>query len=224
MKIVGITGVYEKEEDRLRIGNSYLRAMYQVGIQPVLLPMTLCEKEIRALAEVLAGVVFTGGGDITPQYYGQRLICADRTEPIRDAFECLLYREMALRGKPMLGICRGMQLLAVANGVPLIQNVQGHENISHQVAIIKSEHLFDICKTRTIAVNSFHRQAVAEPDSHSDIVVCGRAKDGTIEAIWHRKLPFCLGIQWHPERMCYTSAGSLDVLSAFAWAVGEKGT
>ena len=115
------------------------------------------------IAERLDGLLLTGGGDITPRYYGQKLETAqDLTEPERDAFELALFDLMLSAQKPMLGICRGMQLIAVACGAQLIQEVKGHNGgISHDIDIYDGV-FKKMCNCNRASVNSYHMQAVAE--------------------------------------------------------------
>ena len=220
--LIGLTGVYTPEDDFVKVRNLYMSCIFHAGGIPVMLPLTQTEWQLDALEKRLQGVVFTGGGDVSPHYFGEPLLCeAGRTEPERDAFELALYARFAKVGKPILGICRGSQLLAVANGEKLLQNVDGHDGISHDVAIKSGSRLCQIVKKTSLSVNSYHRQAIAPLSSGSSLAVCGMTADGGIEAIEHKILPFCFGVQWHPERLYFAeSSGASALFSAFVSACG----
>ena len=217
--LIGLSGVFEPQSGNVRVHLRYMERILAHGGVPVLLPTSTDIASVDAIVEKLDGVLFTGGGDITPSYYGQQLETAeDQTEPVRDVFELALFKASLAKGLPMLGICRGMQLLAVACGAALAQRVDGHSGgISHDIDI-NSGLLYEICGMRSDNVNSYHRQAVAEPSVDLPLVVCARASDGTIEAISHRSHPFCLGVPWHPERGVYSDAVSAGIFSSFVSA------
>lgn len=214
--LIGLSGVFESQSGNVRVHVRYMERILAHGGVPMLLPTLSDATSINALVEKLDGVLFTGGGDITPSYYGKQLETEqDQTEPERDAFELALFKASLAKGVPMLGICRGMQLLAVASGASLIQRVAGHGGgISHDVDI-NDGLLREICGVDFACVNSYHQQAVAEPTADLPLVVCARASDGSIEAISHRSHPFCLGVQWHPERCAYSDKVSAGIFSSF---------
>ncbi|MES2643747.1 MAG: gamma-glutamyl-gamma-aminobutyrate hydrolase family protein [Myxococcota bacterium] len=172
---------------------------------PVLLPPGGGD-EVDAILAMARGVIITGGAmDIHPRHYGQDVVARlDRVEEARTTLELPLARACAERGVPLLGICGGMQALAVALGGTLVQDIRTlvpgaleHEQPTDPAT---PGHLLEATGPWAAlvgtAVNSTHHQAVAEP---GPLDVFARAPDGVIEAVALPGHPFCLGVQWHPE-------------------------
>lgn len=163
--------------------------------------------EYAALAD---GLLLVGGGDVDPVEFSQG---PDRdlgqVDPVRDAWELALYRAYRAAGKPVLGICRGVQLINVAEGGSLIQHlpsVEGtwqHEQRDmrgtplHPVELVAGSRLASGFGTTAIRTNSYHHQAVDRVGKGLKVVA--RAGDGTIEALEGETGPFLVGVQWHPE-------------------------
>lgn len=161
---------------------------------------------------LLDGLVLQGGADIDPRVYGDEP--TDVLGPIdgvRDRFELELLRAFAAAGKPVLGVCRGMQLINVEYGGTLHQDLQ-HANVvnyAHRQLDLYDEHTHDIELTqggwfsglyegaRSARVNSIHHQGIKRLGE--GLIVEALSSDGVIEAIRHPELPFMVGVQWHPE-------------------------
>lgn len=175
------------------------------GAVPVLVPPGDAA-DIDALLAVVSGVIITGGAmDIHPRHYGQDVVARlDRVEESRTALELPLARACAARGVPLLGICGGMQALAVALGGTLVQDIgtQVHGALEHEQPTDPAIPWHPIEATGPWAalvgpaVNSTHHQAVA---ATGPLDVFARAPDGVVEAVSLAGHPFCLGVQWHPE-------------------------
>jgi putative glutamine amidotransferase len=188
----------------MALGMTYLRTLDAAGAIPVVLPPTGTD-HLGPLLERLDGLCLSGGPDLDPAAYGapDRHTELGPTEPSLDAFELSLVRMGLQRGLPILAICRGSQALNVACGGTLHQHVPGHRQTeaatepTHEVEIESRSRLHRMVRTRTLAVNSFHHQAV---DVLGDgLRVVATALDGTIEAI--EGDGFLVGVQWHAETL-----------------------
>lgn len=146
------------------------------------------------------GLLLCGGGDLSPALLGEEPLATDSdVDPVREASDIRQIAAFAVAGKPILGICRGMQVLNVVLGGSLIRDLGGlcviHSGHDH-IAIADGgalEALFG----HAFLVNSFHHQAIRVPAPGFHVTL--RGPDGTVEAIEHEALPI-LGVQWHPER------------------------
>jgi putative glutamine amidotransferase len=194
----------EPAHPEMALGMTYLRTLDAAGAIPVVLPPTGTD-HLGPLLERLDGLCLSGGPDLDPAAYGapDRHTELGPTEPSLDAFELSLVRMGLQRGLPILAICRGSQALNVACGGTLHQHVPGHRqteaatSATHEVEIDARSRLHRMVRTRKLAVNSFHHQAV---DVLGDgLRIVGRAPDGTIEAI--EGDGFVVGVQWHAETL-----------------------
>jgi putative glutamine amidotransferase len=194
----------EPAHPEMALGMSYLRTLDAAGAIPVVLP-PIGTDHLAPLIERLDGICLSGGPDLDPAAYGadERHAELGPTEPSLDAFELSLARLALIRKLPILAICRGSQALNVACGGTLHQHVPGHRQIemsteaTHHVEITPHSRLHRLVRTRTLAVNSFHHQAVDQVGEGLRVVAT--APDGTIEAIEGEG--FVIGVQWHAETM-----------------------
>lgn len=166
-------------------------------------------------------LLLPGGGDIHPRRYGQALNGAAEIDEERDACELALVWAFAAAGKPVLGICRGLQVVNVAFGGTLRQHIDGHSRSMGRDtfhAVRTDDPLLRSLYGERFTVNSAHHQAI---DRLGDgLRVIARAEDGTIEAVRHGSLPV-LAVQWHPERLGEAGA---KLLKAFleGWRIGRQ--
>ena len=193
--------------------DDYVASVEQTGARARILEVT--ESPRNVLGEV-DGVLLTGGGDVDPVFYGEdRHPLTHDAEPGRDEFEIDLARRAMSDGVPLLAICRGAQVLNVAAGGTLVQDipsavagelahsVQEPKNLDcHDIEILAGTRLSMMLGDSAAAacscrVNSRHHQSVGK--TGNGLVVSARAGDGVIEAIEKPDAPFCLGVQWHPE-------------------------
>ena len=189
---------------------AYVDKLERSGAAVVVLPPVWDSASVDAAVARLDAVVIAGGADIDPAYYAatpHETTDVPRTD--RDATERAIYRSAQERSLPVLGICRGMQMMAVASGGSLIQDLPtaGYGSVHREQLGAYSEHkasftpgslVASILDTTEAVVNSSHHQAVADAGS---LTVTGYAEDGTIESLEDPSAPFVLGVQWHPEQM-----------------------
>jgi putative glutamine amidotransferase len=212
--IIGITFDFENSGGYSKfpwyaIRENYLTCLYKFGAIPF--PI-LHEKSINnTLLKILDGLVITGGNfDINPKLYSEYIGGSRNIKDKRTNFEIDIFQKFLRTSKPILGICGGEQLMNVASGGSLIQDIDQsiqttifHEQqnprneVSHEISIARNSKLYNIVKSEKIKVNSAHHQSVN--NLGKDFVSSASASDGIIEAIEHVKHPWCIGLQWHPE-------------------------
>jgi putative glutamine amidotransferase len=200
---------------RFGINQSYVTALVRAGCAPVLIPLLEEESVLRAIFERLDGIVFPGGADVAPQEYGEEALPdINVVETARDRTELRLARWAYDAGLPMLGICRGQQLLNVALGGSLYQDLltQGATGLDHSdgdgrarsalvhsVALEPGSKLAQLIDETTVDVNSLHHQAIKSVAP--GLLVTGRSADGVIEAVEAAGPGFLIAVQWHPEEL-----------------------
>ncbi|MGE4549120.1 MAG: gamma-glutamyl-gamma-aminobutyrate hydrolase family protein [Intestinibacillus sp.] len=171
---------------------------------------------VETAAERFDGLLLTGGGDLAPSYYGQSAETDTLSiDPARDREELSLLDAFIARGKPVFGICRGVQVLNVYFGGTLLQHMEGHgDGVLHEVRTLPGSRLHQLCGP-SLQANSYHHQAVAAVGL--GLRVTARAADGVIEGLEHHSLPV-FGVQWHPERQtrvtCMDTLDDQDALFA----------
>ena len=232
--LIGITGNFGEKGCELAEG--YYLSVVKAGGTPVAIPPHNDKEALVTLLETLDGILFSGGGDINPLLLGEEpLPQLHSVCPKRDEAELFLAREAFHRQIPMLGICRGIQVMAAALDGKVFQDiyVQGEgakikhsqdmprHNVSHTVSIEEGSMLQSIFGNKqTLPVNSFHHQAVSDPGPH--LKVSALSPDGIIEAVESSEHKALLGIQWHPE--CFILNHDESMMSVFRWLVSEART
>ena len=202
------------EEGYTGAKNSYSTAIEAAGGIPFILPYTENEETLADYAAAMDGFVFTGGADIDPKYYGEEIKEAcGKIFPMRDMFEARMFEKITSTKKPILAICRGMQVINVFLGGTLYQdiNTEYETNLAHRQTAPRTEPWHDILvseetklsaligKSRMIG-NSFHHQAVKS--LAKGLTCTAKAEDGIIEAYVSEDYPYLAAYQWHPERLC----------------------
>lgn len=209
-------GIGAKNQEWQMLADDYIVAIERAGGVPVILPITSDIETLTPLLEKLDGILFSGGSDIDPNLYGEYpKFGLGYIEPRRDMHELKLAEKVLMEMDiPVLGICRGMQLLTVATGGKLYQDLasQKPEGINHSVPKAIRHHSFhpvqiesgsifnSIFLSEELKVNSFHHQAVKELGQGFKSTMT--APDGIIEGMeWEDQSRFVIAVQWHPEMM-----------------------
>ncbi len=224
--VIGITATLREDLDRVaerplgkfvRADLDYVEGVAEAGGVPVVLPPVAGARAAEALLGGMDGLLLSGGSDLHPGYYGEEpLPELGVTVPERDAFEMALLEHALRRQIPILGICRGMQVLNVALGGTLYQDLPsqmdhmvllGHRQETpkwqptHEVEVDGGSKVAKILGTDELKVNSYHHQAIKE--LASGLVTVAYASDGVIEAVESSDLSkrWLIGVQWHAEAM-----------------------
>jgi putative glutamine amidotransferase len=191
---------------------AYLAAVLAAGGLPVVLAPVDSEEQVEAVLDAVDGLLFTGGQDVEPARFGQPLLNQTvKTEPDRDAFELPLIRGAIARDLPVLAVCRGCQVLNVALGGSLWQDLPAQRPgglphrqdgprsaVTHAVRVQPGSLLARVVgDEQTLLTNTFHHQAAR--DVPEGLAVSATAADGTVEALEAPHKSFVLGVQWHPE-------------------------
>ena len=206
----------------------YSDAIHAAGGVPIILPFNV--ELASEMFELVDGIIVSGGADLDPARFGDTEVHPQTYDiiPERDEAELALARMAIERDKPLLGICRGIQVMNVALGGTLYQDIasQFSDSVAHRqqtraipaaepghtVTVAQGSLLERIFGSGLISVNSFHHQAVKE--IAPELAPTGWSDDGTIEAIEHPDARFALGVQWHPELMFKRSSQQLAPFTA----------
>ena len=213
---VAVTASIRPEGDtrRVRLTAAYVTALERAGLIPLIVPPLSSAEAAASVLDSVAGLVLTGGEDVDPARYGEK-----RHEKVvsvnaaRDATEAALVEEARARGTPVLAICRGIQILNVARGGSLVQDIPtqcestidhdeegARTSRSHEISIEPGSLIAKAVGTEHCSVNSFHHQSVKRVAD--GMRVTARSPDGIIEGIESTDEDWwAMGVQWHPEEM-----------------------
>lgn len=223
--IIGIASS-KNSQGKIEMSQHYFNAVWEAGGIGVFLAYTQDESRLAEYIDSFDGILFAGGVDIDPVHYGEQIMFDSvEVDADRDAFELALYRHVKQSGKPILGICRGVQLLNVAEGGTLYQHIEGHRQDTpgtqrdQNTLIYKDSMLNELTGESEIRVNSFHHQNIKA--LASTLVADAESEDGYIEAVHMPGHKFCLAVQWHPEIYYSQDAAMQKVFSAFVSACKE---
>ena len=210
--IIGLLAAIDDEATATLL-SPYATAIESAGGLPLLLPYTERADTVARFVTLCDGFFFTGGVDIHPSRYGQAVspACGD-VQALRDTLEFAVWEQVLPTGKPILGVCRGAQLINVALGGTLYQDVpterpsdiahrqtEGKFEYSHDVVIVEDTPLHRLCGQSRMRGNSFHHQAIRTLGQGLEVMA--HAEDGVIEAVWLPSHPYLRAYQWHPERL-----------------------
>lgn len=234
--LIGIT-LNHKEDTYFAIRGNYIDSIIRAGGTPVPLCYDQNTVELPEIVEILDGILFSGGEDVHPKYFGEDIhekcgkICDDR-----DEFELKLYKYAVSKNLPIFGICRGIQLINIAAGGTLIQDIESYtegkvlnekhkqqppyEIEAHSLKVIENTFFSKLFGKNEIKTNSMHHQAVKDlaPGFSAGVV----SEDGIIEAISSDNHPFIAGVQWHPEFLWDKGGETEKMFEAFINAAKKK--
>jgi putative glutamine amidotransferase len=222
--VIGITLSTNAKGDRYYIPSEYIPPLEGTGAIPVLLPPMRRSEDTARLAEIIDGLLLPGGVDIDPMHYGEEPTKTRRIDPQKDSLELDLLNILDSKDMPILGICRGAQVLNVFRGGTLNQDFreglkhwqQAPETYpTHALDIVKGTLLHRIVGRTELRVNTYHHQIIR--DLGRGLVVSARSKDGVIEAVEDPGKKFVLAVQFHAEDM-WEQGGFRGIFEAFVGA------
>jgi microsomal dipeptidase-like Zn-dependent dipeptidase/gamma-glutamyl-gamma-aminobutyrate hydrolase PuuD len=227
--VIGISGNFR--EGDCTLAQAYFMSVVEAGGTPVVIPSYDDDKALVSLLDTLDGIVLSGGADIDPDYLGEEPLDCVSVNPRRDRQELTLVHLAADRKIPVLGICRGIQILTAALGGKLYQDIKTQHDRpciehsqtiarglpSHNVQLEKDSLLYSLFGKETLAVNSFHHQAVKEVPKGFRVTAV--APDGIIEGMESTSFLPILGVQWHPE--CFLMENDRTMMPIFDWLISQ---
>lgn len=227
--VIGITTFHDIEVEKSfsLASNNYLSAVENAGGVPLCIPISENLEDVKYYLNVVDGIIFSGEEGVSPLKFDENpLQKISYLSHLKDDFEIELFKEAYNRDMPILGVCRGTQLINVALGGTLYQdivsqipNCHGHMQqgmqvyeLFHKINIEENSKLFDIFKNTELEVNSFHHQAIK--DLGRDLKIIATAEDGVIEGIESLSRKFLVGIQWNSEDLTLKHKEFLSIFKA----------
>lgn len=222
--IIGVLPAHDKDTNYCRINQEYLSAILKTGGMPILFPLIEEDVDIAWYVNQCDGILFTGGIDIHPELYGEeKLEVCGKTSSIMDSMQLKVMKYILDKEIPALAICRGMQILNIALGGTLHQDLsikithlehrQLNPNIvnTHLVDVKEKSILNMITGANSMSVNSIHHQGIK--DLGSDLEVMANSEDGLVEAISYRNQ--IIAVQWHPEKLVNNDPAQIKIFTYF---------
>lgn len=231
---IGITCSWDDNRGRYCLNSLYAKAIVAAGGMPVIVPDCLGKREIEKLLALIDGLLLSGGGDVDPVYFGEEpMLPSGEITPARDAFELEVVKMSLVVDLPVLGICRGAQVINIAAGGDIYQdiNTQLKDCLkhyqkapfwapTHNIQIQPGTRLEAILQEKIIRVNSFHHQAIRH--LAPGFVISALSSDGVLEAVESTIHRFVVGIQCHPEGMWEKDSRFLKLFCALIEASRKK--
>lgn len=214
-------------ENKQFVTNAYIQSIRYAGGLPLIIPLVKSNPAIDDYIRLCDGFLFCGGADITPLLFGQEPVNGiGETNISLDIFQIRLMKRILLTKKPVLAICRGIQILNVACGGTIYQDISlksgdilnhmqssnSRKDISHKITVEQGTRLHKIVGS-ILYTNSFHHQAISSLGQ--GLIVSAHTSDGVIEAIEMPDRSFVIGVQWHPEAMFRNSSEMRELFHAF---------
>lgn len=219
-----VCGLFENKQF---VTNAYIQSIRYAGGLPLIIPLVKSTPAIEDYIKLCDGFLFCGGADITPLLFGQEPVNGiGETNISLDIFQIRLMRQILQTKIPVLAICRGIQILNVACGGTILQDISlkpgdalnhmqtsnSRKDISHKIIVEQNTLLHHITGS-ILYTNSFHHQILDRLGE--ELIASAHTSDGTIEAVEMPDHPFVVGVQWHPEAMFRTSSVMRDLFHAF---------
>jgi putative glutamine amidotransferase len=214
------------------MNHRYYTALAQVGAAPVMVPLLVSHPDaLRAVYEALDGVFIAGGVDVDPASYDEaRETLCGRTDLDRDRVEIQLAQWARSEGKPLFGLCRGLQIMNVASGGSLYQDCAEYyegsikhdyfptagfarDHMAHTIRVEPGTRLHDALGGEEVWINSMHHQGLKR--IADDLIATAWAPDGLVEAVEAPGDAYAVGVQWHPEMLVDTDAGTRRLFDGF---------
>ncbi len=227
--IVGVLPLWDDQKSSIWMLPGYLDALRLSGAIPVILPLEIEREDLEELCGHCDGFLFTGGHDVDPSLYGQDPTSqCGVSNTLRDRLESTLFSYAIEHDIPILGICRGIQIINALCGGTLYQDLPSEYDLScrrvhqmsppydqpcHRVSVVENTPLHQLTQSDFLEVNSYHHQAIK--DLAPNLTVMAYSEDGLIEAIYMSSRRFVWAVQWHPEFNFHTSPSSRSIVKAF---------
>lgn len=231
--IIAILGAID-DERTLSLKGAYAHAIEKFGGLPIVIPYTENEEALDGYIELCDGVLFSGGCDVEPKNFGEETKAAcGKIQLFRDSLELSFFKKAFEAKKPIMGICRGAQLINVALGGSLYQDIpseistdishrqkESGEISAHEIRILSDTPLMELIGEEKIAVNSFHHQSIKALGEGLEVMAF--AEDGIVEAVCFNGENYVIGYQWHPEKLRDTDQYKKLLFNDFIKACKEK--
>ena len=225
--IIGVIPLWDDEKESIWMLPGYMDVLENNNAIPIILPLSTDKENLDRCFDMVDGILFTGGHDINPKLYKQQKkeTCGLQCDR-RDEMETYLFKKAIKNDKPILGICRGIQLFNAILGGTLYQDLKTEHNSEvkhtmerpynrgvHKVNILKDSPLYKIIGVDELYVNSYHHQAIK--DLAPGLVANAISEDGLTEAISMPNKKFAMAVQWHPEFLWKNSKENNLIIAEF---------